>query len=298
MIRRVTVYRLKFGGGYLSAAVGLFVVVPILSADVANIGLTNRYVDVVLQNISMGRTYEIGRVQSQKFSVSNQGKTTLSLKVEKEIPDASFLKPGYESIPDPSWLNVSPAHFKLDPGESLTGRITLRVPKDARWKGRHYQASLWTHSADGPMAVGIRSYIRFSIETGQPPITEAIEKSANVKIALSPGANLNALAGVKSEIGTVTVKNENQYAVTIRVRSVHSRGERLSNAIQTPNPEFVKLSSELVDVPARSSMKIALFADIPAGGAHFGKTYAFSIRAEELNNSQPIFTDLYLHIVK
>lgn len=289
--------RVKFGGGCLSAAAGFILSAAILSADVANIGLTNRYVDVVLQNISMGRTYQIGQINSQKFSVTNQGKTVLSLNVEKQIPDISFLKPGYRPIPDTSWLKVSPSRFRLKPGETMSGRVTLRVPRDDRWKGQHFQAALWTHSDEGPMAVGIRSYVRFSVEAEKPAVSDVSARDFNLKLVVSPGSRMAVAAGKKSEIGTVMVRNENERAVRIRLRSVRPMGDILSSAMATPNPEFLQLSSEIIDVPAGGSKEIAMFADVPAG-AHFGKTYAFSIRADELNNPRSIFTDLYLHIKK
>lgn len=243
----------------------------------AQMGLMTPFVDVALDRLKPGRVYEVGEAAAQPLSLVNRGQVPVTVVVEPERPAPEFLKPGYEPIPDLSWVRVEPSRLTLPPGQSARARVYLKVPRGGRWKGRHFQVSLWSHTETGTLAVGVRSRLRFSVGT-PGPVVDALP--AEAKPALPLAFEPESLVMEKG--AALTLVNHGETPLRVRLRSVPVDGswDRLPGYWPAPNPDFLMIKAPVVDIPAGGRRTLPLTLNVPSGPAHAGQSYVFAVKAE------------------
>ncbi|MGQ0645003.1 MAG: hypothetical protein ACT4O3_05880 [Elusimicrobiota bacterium] len=256
----------------------------------AGVGLTTRYVDVVLDGLQTGRAYDISRSDSQVFSITNPGSEPLTVAVEPQSPLPGGLKPGYEPVPDASWIKIDPARFPLAPGETRSARVTLTVPADPRWTGRHFQASLWTRTVEGPITAGLRSRVRFSVQVPRPA---AAEKVSPISLEAAFDPRELVLKGTK---GKIRISNSGKAPLVLTLRSVpFAAADVPLGWVPAPDPNFLEVAPARLEIPAGGTAAAALSLSIPKGDAHRGRRYVFLIRADapDRPGAQPLFSRVY-----
>ncbi|HOW28904.1 MAG TPA: hypothetical protein PK876_10450 [Elusimicrobiota bacterium] len=268
----------------------------------AKVSLNTLFVDAVLDRLDIGRSYDVGGLTSQKLLFTNPGDRTLHLVVSVETPPTELRKAGYEAIPDTRWIQITPSRFELKPGETQSVRALLSIPRSPELIGKHYQASVWTHSENDVMSVGVRSQLRFSIQADRPvPGASAVKSSfiefhpdtlsmdgvdTGKKVALSPDHN-----------GGVVIFNGDSEPVTVRVRSIHFQQDDLpAGYVAAPNPDFLRIVPEELTIPPGSKAPIRIYSEIPSGDAHRSRHYCFLLRAdiEGERESTPVFGRIYV----
>ncbi|MBI4395647.1 MAG: hypothetical protein HY548_01035 [Elusimicrobia bacterium] len=244
------------------------------SAARARFGLSTNFVDVVLDRLEAGRSYDVGRMTSQAFSLTNKSEKPVTILVAPEAPASDNLKPGYEPIPDTSWIRVDPQRFAMRPGETRSLSVRVKVPKQAGSAGKHYQAGLWARTVEGTMAVGLRSRLRFSVMTEAPkadpaPSQPSLKFSQDVLMAGPAGD------------AVLKVRNMTDKGLRVRMRSIYFQDESSvpSGYAPAPSPDFLAFESAYVDLAAGESKDVKLLFQIPPGRAHQGQKYAFLIKA-------------------
>src|ERR1700730_9647039 len=80
-----------------------------------NIG--TRFADVIMEYIQPGKVYNLRTMRNLPYRIENHSNGEADMEVLVEIPPAYEMKPGYEPIPDPSWVRVVPNRIKLQAGE-------------------------------------------------------------------------------------------------------------------------------------------------------------------------------------
>lgn len=136
----------------------------LLCASVAEAaGLSTEFGEVHLKDLAIGRRYTFKELVGNLFRVENTGLTEpVQLRVEIQIPQPSELKPGFEAIPEASWLTLERSEFTLAPQEEAVTNLILVIPEDPALEGRKFQVYLWAHTTGSGVGVGLRS--RFLLE--------------------------------------------------------------------------------------------------------------------------------------
>jgi hypothetical protein len=247
----------------------------------AKIGLRTHSGEIVLENVELGRTYNLREARKVPFVVTNIGTSPVEVRVDVLAPRASKISSGYEAIPDLGWLSVRPDSQTLAPDENGFFDVVLRVPSDSRFAGRHYQAELWAHTGGtGMFGAGVTGQMRFS--TGPGPESLQAEKRDKDMVSLDfemrpsefrlRGRAGKTIAGKKS----LRIVNRAAGALPLEVKVVPwSDRFRLPPGYHAaPDPGWLRVSPSELIVPAGGTADVAIAATIPEKGK-----YAFLLQA-------------------
>ena len=127
--------------------IGGFAVVLLLQQTPSwAIGIALRFVDVTLENVQPGASFNLRAIKNLPMVVQNldheEGVDIVLESVLPNVKDPKEMKDGYEPIPDPSWVRIFPDHFHLGPHASAASDILVTVPNDPKLIGHHFKCIL------------------------------------------------------------------------------------------------------------------------------------------------------------
>jgi hypothetical protein len=267
----------------------------------AGVGLLVRFSDdVILENLETGKSYNLRTLGHLPYIVTNSGDKVMDVAIEVQAPPKHKLKPGYEAIPDPSWVKVVPDKFRLNPGEKGISEVIVTNPESAEYVKSNFQLKLWAHTlGENFMAAGAAHYLRIS--TGKGPETLNAEKKRKAMFSLDfeitplssylvdvqPGVKFDA----KKEKG-ISLKLTNKGDSTIRVKPVStaytSAFTMPSGYEPAPDPSWLKFKPGIVKVDGMTIKEIKMYIEIPKEEKHYGKKYAFLVKAELVDTEVPL----------
>ncbi len=135
-------------------------------------GLSTTFVEVKLKGLKPGKTYSMREEKGKSLIVSNTTEdTTVDIAVEPETPVDYNLVPGYEPIPDLSWIEIEKNSFKeIGPGQAAETDISITIPKGKKHRGKKYQVYIYSHTTgQATFRTGLMSRILFEIANESPP---------------------------------------------------------------------------------------------------------------------------------
>ncbi len=131
-------------------------------------GLSSYFVEEKLDNLKPGITYSVKEIVKKPLVIKNTTEgITVDIEIVPEKPVDYNLMPGYEPIPDLSWVRIEKGYFKdVGPGQSIETDISVTIPSEPQYYGRKYQVYIYSHTAGaGTFRLGIMS--RILIHTAQ-----------------------------------------------------------------------------------------------------------------------------------
>ncbi len=135
-------------------------------------GLSTTFVEVKLKDLQPGKTYSMKEEKGRALKVDNTTEDmTVDIAIEPEIPVDYNLVPGYEPIPDLSWIEIEKSSFKgIGPGQAAETDIRIAIPKGKKHSGRKYQVYIYSHTTgQATFRTGLMSRILFEIAAGGAP---------------------------------------------------------------------------------------------------------------------------------
>lgn len=160
------------------------------SIAIADIGLSTRFSDAILEHLEIGGSYNITEIKNLPLTIINGSTVETDVQVEIDAPKPEELKEGYEPIPDPTWVKVVPDKFRLPPAGRNLSDIVITIPDDPKLNGRHFQVMFWAHTVgEGFFGVGVRVRIRFSVGSKSPESARAEfvkKRMLNLNFRLDP----------------------------------------------------------------------------------------------------------------
>jgi hypothetical protein len=130
-------------------------------------GLSSYFVETKLENLKPGRTYSVKNMTGKSLVVVNTtDNMTVDLAIEPEKPVDYNLVPGYEPIPNLSWVKIEKNYFKkVGPKQSIDTDIVLTIPPNKKYYGKKYQVYIYSHTTGpGTFRVGLMGRILFNIK--------------------------------------------------------------------------------------------------------------------------------------
>ena len=270
-------------------ALGLAAVLVGCAAEArAVIGLSTQFVNVVMENLEPGRSYNLRELRGIPYTVKNRGDGAVDVIVEVTVPVETEIIEPYEPIPDPTWMQVVPGRFRLGAGEPGFSDLIITIPDDKKYVGRHFQAMVWAHTVGtGFMAAGVKSHIRFTVGKGPETLAEQERQKAMVELNydLWP-AGLHVMRArpgkydVKAEekrSHKLTNRSEKPLELVLRAAPWSSVPSALPKGYEAPTDlSWVKFEPETVKVEPESLKDIRMMLDVPE--ALKGKKNAFLVQ--------------------
>jgi hypothetical protein len=145
-------------------------------------GIRTDFGNVTVENIGIGKTYNLRDLAGIPFKVTNTGASTVDLLISPEIPTMDQIREnakgaGFLPIPSKDWINPIQRNFLVPSGESAYTDLIITIPNDPSLYGKKFQGSIFSRTnTPGILNVGIWSHL-FFIFVPNPEEQAKIEKS-------------------------------------------------------------------------------------------------------------------------
>jgi hypothetical protein len=294
-------------GAIISSAIVLW---TFLDADLSfAAGISTRFGDVTVTNLRVGNRYSMREVARLPLVIENKSNKTIDLRIDVLAPADNELKPGYEPIPDISWIQLEKRELKIGPGMYGQTDVFIDIPDNSEFEDQKYQVYIWSHTVGGAIGLGLKSRLRFdTISENSAAEKESGEKAAGtfefeanpLEIVLekvTPGRSFD----VEKETGIVfKIRNNAKESRVFKVESIRvsdSYAELPKGFLECPYPSFLLLETEpQFTLPAGIEKQIPLYVNFPDKEEYRGKNYLFLIHI--LQESVGIYSKVYVSTVK
>jgi hypothetical protein len=238
----------------------------------AKVGLSSQFINVVLENLKPGRNYNLRELKGIPYTVKNRGDAPVEVVLETVRPEEKEMAAPYEAIPDPSWIELNPSRVFLAAGEPAFADLTIKVPNDPKYVGRHFHGVVWAHTLNtGFMAAGVKSNIRFSIGKGPDTLLEDERQKQMVELnyELWPtalyvmDAKLGKYDVKKAEKKSLKLTNRDDKPLTLVVKAAPWTGSKPEGYETPEDVSWAKFTPETVAVDPESIKDIKLMLDVP-----------------------------------
>lgn len=254
----------------------------------AKIGLSSQFINVAIENLKPGRTYNLRELKGVPYTVKNRGDAPADVIVEVLVPEAKMVREPYAPIPDPTWVRINPDRYRLGPGDAGFSDLVISIPDDPALVGKHFHAVVWAHTVGtGLLQAGVKSDIRFSV--GKGPETEAEDKRRAAMVELNydlwPAAlSLTAEAGTshdakKKEKKSFKLTNRSEKELQLVVKAIpwQTTLVPLPAGYETAQDlSWVKFEPGRIEVEPESLKELKVVLDVPAELK--GKKLAFLVQ--------------------
>jgi len=264
-------------------------------------GIRTDFGDVQIDNLGIGRTYNLRDLAGTPLKVTNTGGNTINLVMTAEIPTETMITEirrelGYKPIPSPEWVTLSRSQFVVPAGESAYSDVIITIPNDPKLYGKKFQASIYSRTTGGDafLQIGVWSHLQLGIAQS-PEAQEAIEKNrkrgviGTMEYTLLPDKLVieNAPRGKQVDIKndlkrSIMIANSGAEPIELRVKTVPIGDTPLSlqSGFEEGRLDWLKVKSPTVEVGGASFADTGLVLSLPADPALAGKRFMFVIKVE------------------
>lgn len=275
---------------WLIVILNLMQIVPIQTVH-ATIGISTRFIDVVLEYVEVGQIYNLRQLRNVPYTVKNRSSVPMDIEIEVMIPSKDELKPNFEAIPDPTWIQIIPKKIRAEANSTVFADLILQIPDDRAYVGKHYQAKIRAYSVNtGQFSVATQGFLRFSTGPGPETLKEEKKRTAMTTLdfditpsdllveGVEPGKSFNVK---KENRKKLKITNRADTPLKLKFSSVGVNKSQISDAYEpAPNPSWLKLKQTEYTIPANTIIDIDLIIEIPKEEIHYGKKYAFQIKTD------------------
>ncbi|MFH0948088.1 MAG: hypothetical protein V1833_03720 [Elusimicrobiota bacterium] len=285
----------------------------LLSTSCLHAGISTTFIDVVLENLQIGESYNLRTLKNCPMIITNNGQQTIDVVLEVDEPGKK-LKPEYEQIINAEWIKVVPNRYRLGPYEKGSSDVIITIPNDSKLMGRHFQAYISASAISYPApagafttSTGTRTRIRFSVGTMGPKYLKEEKKRKKMMtldFELTP-VNINIKEPV--ELGKkIDIRKERGIGLHLINRATESvmlnmnisadkvvLGNTGEYAIGDTN--FLEIKPKKLTLRGESIKKLYLYIKIPNEEKYRNKKFVFVIKAEVPGDVPvEVFSKLYV----
>lgn len=256
-------------------------------------GLATRLGELKIENVRYGQAFSMRESLNLPLRVTNRSATPVSLKMEIVInkPGDSDLLPGYEPLPDPSWIRLENEDFmRVEPNMDAETDIVIDIPKNDKYLGKQYQFYVWTRTVGGLTNVNLGVKSRFLItiiSADNLAILEGRKEAPVIKSNLD--FNFMPYESYMKQVATGTtydvetaagsaikVINPNAEKMQFKVYPLTSKDAKVSlksGYEDIPSADWITFKEMHVSVPPESIKRLKTFVKIPKNEEFKGKKY-------------------------
>jgi hypothetical protein len=262
-------------------------------------GLRTSFGEVRVRGLKIGQEYSLNNLINMPLRIINTGKDSEDIRIDV-IAVASAAVAGYEPLPDLSWIKLDKNDFTALPNREAVTDIRISIPNDPKLLGRRFETHIWSRtkpSTHGMYGAGLGSILLLEISS-VPPSEDELKKKfvdhklGNLDFTLFPtqgsveNADLGREIDLKKE-NKVSIKlvNPNDTKINFRIKSIPFYESLLTmpdGFESAPQYTWVRASTETIGVEGNSIKDIPLILNIPDEDGYKGKSYAFILSVEVL----------------
>ena len=254
-------------------------------------GLSTQTAVVMIENLKVGQTCSLKALANYQLRINSTCDSPVSLRMDVLLPDSSELKKNAAIIPDPSWVQLIPARFELEPQGVAAADIVITIPDDDQYLGRKFQVMVWSHTVGSSfIQLGLKSRIIFTVDSARADPAEVVSSAgAGLNLGLEPAVitvediKLGTAWDSQQRSGTVLqVTNRGEQQCTIRLQSLtveNSAASLTEGYLDTPDPTFLRFSQDQLTIEAGETKLIDISLSFPHMPEYQSKRYMFIIYA-------------------
>jgi len=277
-----------------------------------SIGLSVTWGEIRVDNLKIGGTYNIKEIAKLPFQVFYRGEKPVEIKIEPRTATKNELKPGYEPLPDISWLKITNDRFLLGPNESGYTDVIITIPNDKQYLGKKFQAYLETHTigaAGKYIGLALDSRILISISSSEETIQEFDKRrkgllSGNLSFKVMPDKIIIDKVPVGKKVSlrkysgvSLKILNPSDEKIVLMLKSL-SETEALVSGEKgyefTPDNSFLIINKNKITVKPNVIKNVDLYLKFPDKIEYKNKKYLFVIKIEP--EKQEISLSYYVKI--
>lgn len=262
----------------------------------------------VLDGLEIGRSYELAQLIKGAMVV-NTGTEGADVGMLVAPPDSAELEDGYEPLPDMRWIKLSAPRHRLLPGDKAKGQGVISLPEHTGLREGQYQAQ-WISKAESVsgLKLDLASRLLLRVSGDHRKIDEARRKAGKNRRApvfrlgrkedriegTALGHKVDLKARHKIALKVVNLgEHKAVFALSCELTEESAVREPFSPA---PNPHFLKLGAEVVEVGPGKIGEAALFLQIPDQKRYAGRRWVFTVSIEVLGTAEPVVENYRLWV--
>jgi len=274
---------------------------PVAAAETGKApgGIRTDFGDVQIDNLGIGRTYNLRDLAGTPLKVTNTGVETVNLLMTVEIPTEAMITAnrkelGFKPVPSPDWVSLSQSQFVVPSGESAYSDVIIKIPDDKALYGKKFQVSIYSRTNGTGLNVGVWSHLMLSIAQSDA-VQKEIEKNrqrgtvGTMDYTLLPdklvieNAPLGHAVDIRKELKrTIMLANSGADPIKLRVKTVPATDTPLGlqSGFIAGNPEWLTVGQNVVTVEGSSFADPKLTLSLPKDPSLAGKKLMFTIKVE------------------
>lgn len=145
--------------------VGMLIFMSLFCIDKAAAGgISTPFGKVIVENLSIGKTYRTSKLSRLFLTVKNNSEATTGLEMEILKPSPGRKLPeGCEPIPDTSWIKLEKYDFVIDPGEEAKTDVMITIPDNEAYKGKKFVVFILSRTTRGMIRLALESTLILGI---------------------------------------------------------------------------------------------------------------------------------------
>ncbi len=253
-------------------------------------GISTSFSEVLLEDLQPGVKYSIEKIANFPLKVINNSSEKVSLKIE--AIESSNLRPGFEKIPDLSWISLEKNEFSLNPYETAITDLLIQIPDKKKYLDKKYQVNIWSHvlsKNEGGVvfAPGLESVLLITTNKVKIKNTELVTEKVNLTFSVEPMktffydikvCKFYDLYEYKNE--SIKIINSDNIEHTYLLQSLPIKESMVKleeNYKECPNPNFLSFHRPEITVPAGQTGEIKLYLKFPDKKKYRNEKYMFVI---------------------
>ena len=275
-----------------------------LARRASAMGLRTQFGEVVVRNLQIGQTYSLYKLMNLPLRILNTGSKSADLEIKLVRISSANIRPGYEPLPDLSWVKLDKNEFEVEPNHEAVTDIVISIPNDKKLLGKRFEADIWSRNKDITKMYSVAIMSRLLLQVSSiPPTDEELKKKfvnsklTNLDFTLFPTEGLakNVPIGkpfdLKKERGiSLKLVNPNDQELHFRIRSLGA-WESLLTAPNNydPNiiPQWLTPESDLVDIPGNNIKDVGLILNLPNDPKYYGRNLFFVVSVDVMEQEIP-----------
>ena len=264
---------------------------PLLTSALFAFSVRTPTGEIILSNVPLGSIYSLETHARQSYRLQNTSDAPIDASITIAVPNKKdHLVSGYEPLPNADWVRVTQERARLAPAEEIKTDLLFKVPMDAKYSGKKFQAFVWAKSAPSgqttTISAGLKSRLLINLASTTSRKTESITTSPeSIKLENFPKGNQIDL---REKYETFAFTNTTAKTVFMHLTALPANASfaKITEKTSIGNTDWLTLPGKIYRVKPNQTFEFPIKIKIPTNAVK--DTYAFAIESIVTGLGEPI----------